>query len=513
MAEVLDEACRAFGVQRDTYGLKQVSLGKNPVLQPTATSGRLTDDLRRYKNKVIDTALPFRLTNLPNGAKLDLVVKSKSTGVVQVALNLPTPYNGRVPPNGRILKKFPSTFTIWQVLRQFEESDEAKKAKLNITDRGAPPTGSSGAGQLCYEAPVLSAMGRTLEGFQVFQQTLAQLGYNQGSVLMHLAFKQTNTTLAAAMEDISKHFKDTNTTTQIPEGNQSTTKDEPSSSKEPAVAAPEIPTGGQQPPLPAAESMDLDGSPGNSIEASPPPPSAPSASPRTESASGGEGITLQPIHIYQAPSSSTPAAAHAPFVESDFIPTVSDVQRLQSSLQKESLNKRLLSDKELHDEAAAHDAKIAAVRTLEVRARFPDNTAALYQVTQNTTAAELYAGVRAVMADSKRGFKLLLPPHTVIREDGTQRLIKTYQLTGKGVVVSLVWDDASQAGAGTPFLKESAAIAAEQIPVPNIPEGKEEKILGRAGGATTTRSGSGEGSSASDQLKKLGKFFKLPGKK
>jgi len=482
-------------------------------------STRLIDTFYRYKNKIIDTSLPFRLTNLPNGAKLDLVVKSKSAGVVQVALQLPAPYNGKVPPNGRILKKFPSTFSIWQVLRQFEESEEAKKAQLNITDRGVPQTVDSGAGQLYYEAPVLSAMGWTLEGFERFQQTLGQMGYNQGSVLMHLSFRQTDATLSAAMEDINKYFKETmvEIATQVKSESQSTPKEEPSSSTN-AVAstASGVSTSKQKDQQRFGDAMDLDDPPSNMPPIPPPvPPSGPPGNPSSEDAVAADtnSDSLEPVSIYQAPSSSTPVAASAPFVEADFVPTIADAQRHQVSLQKETANRRLLSDKELEEQAASHEAKIAAVKSIEVKVRFPDNTSALWRMTPNDTCAKLYSCVRSIMADSSRSFKLILPPKTIIRDDDTSRLIKTYELTGKGVLINLVTDDVSQADRGRPFLKESAAKAAQQIVVPDIPEGKEEKIGAQPGVSTAGRGAAADGGSTSDQLKKLSKFFKLPGKK
>ena len=50
-------------------------------------------------------------------------------------------------------------------------------------------------------------MGRDYATFTDLQKTLAQLGFNNGSVLLRLSFRTTDTPLEEAMELIEQYFK------------------------------------------------------------------------------------------------------------------------------------------------------------------------------------------------------------------------------------------------------------------------------------------------------------------
>ncbi|KAI4131652.1 MAG: hypothetical protein LQ347_002880, partial [Umbilicaria vellea] len=80
---------------------------------------------------------------------------------------------------------------------------------MNITARGAPniTNGESGAGRLFYETPVVQIIGRELSSFMDLQKTLAQLGFNSGSVLLRLSFRLSETPLEEAMGEIDQYFK------------------------------------------------------------------------------------------------------------------------------------------------------------------------------------------------------------------------------------------------------------------------------------------------------------------
>jgi len=58
----------------------------------------------------------------------------------------------------------------------------------------------------------------------------------------------------------------------------------------------------------------------------------------------------------------------------------------------------LLSDQELLEEAAERQAKLAAVKEVQVRVRFPDNTQATWKIHPDHTGEFLHNAVRAVMA-------------------------------------------------------------------------------------------------------------------
>ena len=177
LREILEEACKTRKLSPEEYTLKSQS------------------------NKPIDLSQPFRLSGLSAGAKLQLVQASKSPGVVSVALQLPESEGG-----GRLSDKFPSTTSIWLILRKYEDAVAGSQAqKLNLTQRGVP-SDDSGQGRLMYEQPCLNVLGRNLESFTDLQRTLAQLGLNGGSALMRLSFKRTEKPLEEAMGEISGYF-------------------------------------------------------------------------------------------------------------------------------------------------------------------------------------------------------------------------------------------------------------------------------------------------------------------
>lgn len=179
MRDVLEEACKARKWSPESYALK------------TAT------------NKTVDLSQPFRLSGLAGGAKLTLIQASRSPSVVNVALQLPEREGG-----GRLSDKFPSTTSLWLVLRKYEDAVAGQPPrKLNLTQRGVAPSQSAGSGRLEYEQPCLHLMGRNLESFVDLQKTLAQLGLNSGSVLIRLSFRSMGQPLEEAMQEIEQHFR------------------------------------------------------------------------------------------------------------------------------------------------------------------------------------------------------------------------------------------------------------------------------------------------------------------
>ena len=71
---------------------------------------------KRYKNLTLDSSLPFRFANIKVNSKLDLK-KNKSIQKdlnINIALQLD---NGQ-----RLTQSFPSSTTLWQILKAFEPS-------------------------------------------------------------------------------------------------------------------------------------------------------------------------------------------------------------------------------------------------------------------------------------------------------------------------------------------------------------------------------------------------------
>lgn len=392
---------------------------------------------------------------------MELVVKSNTPSAIQIALQLPQPEAKNIP-GGRLIKKFPSDMTIWQILRQFESGDANAGRNINITARGVARTsGGSGAGQLYYETPTLNIMGRDFSNLTDFQKTMSQLGHNSGSVLVRLTFRTTEKTLFDAMNDIGKYFKDTEAADRAAapaeEEVHYTDKAEPG------------------PDTPMADAPRIEEQVDESLQTSAAPEAAESSSERVETKSENP---LDPINVFLAPANDIPAAVNAPQEDVDFTPTVAHAQLHQARLQESSRNRRLPSDKELEQKAAAEEAKIASITSVLVRVRFPDNTSSDWQIDQSSTGAFLYNAVRHVMSTKDLPFHLVISGGTkVIKDDASEknRLVKAYKFAGR-VLVNLVWDDSvTKDLRKQPFLQSSTAKNAQEVRMPDLPTYVEEK--------------------------------------
>ncbi|KAL2885910.1 Tether containing UBX domain for GLUT4 [Ceratocystis lukuohia] len=465
LSDVLAEACKKFNISSDKYQL-------------------------RHNQKLVDLSSPFRQSKLTSGAKLDLVVKPKTPSIVSVAIQLPHPESTQIPA-GRIISKFPSTFTLWQVLRQVESGPANQGRTLRITDRATPISSTSGAGQLYYEMPTLNIMGREFTTFADFQKTLSQLGYNSGSVLMRLSFKVTDQPLFSAIEEINAYFKDAE------EKTDETTKHEQNGSQSPVLSP-------EDKDISTADTLK------NTIPIKPEPVESDTV-PKSE-AKGPDiqnlpADPLQPVGIFSAPTTSTPAAALMPVEDTDFIPTIAHAQSHQAQLMLQSQNKRLLSDLELEQKAAEKAAKLAATSTVSTKVRFPDNSSAQWNWGPNATGSMLHAAVRKQMANPSLAFRLVMMPGRTAILDDQKTLIKGYKLVG-GVVVTLLWDESVPKDARTKqFLTPEASQQAQKIVVPQPKELPESGLDNEK--PTIVQAPKKESSGGN----KVPKWFKLPGKK
>lgn len=483
LIDVLEEACRRLNLSSDKY-------------------------LVKHRQKTVDLSVPFRTSGLSPGAKLELVQKSKTPSAIQVALQVPPP-EGREIPGGRLIQKFPSDLTIWKVLRQFESGEASNGRNINITGRGiAQMSGDtgSGSGQLYYETPVLNIMGRELSTFVDFQKTLSQLGYNSGNVLIRLDYRKTDKTLYDAMTEIGQFFKDT--------------EDEGLKAEVPAAKVELAPEQGVQKPEQQAQRETEDSQmTDNQVERThDPAPIQQETEPKAANEdnmdidSSQPGDPLAPINVFLAPSGSTPAAALTPATDADFAPTIAHAQLHQARLQGDSRNKRLLSDRELEEKAAAEAARINAIKSILVKVRFPDNTSSDWEVSPSHSGQFLYDAVRHVMAHNNQPFHLVLPGTKIVIKDDpspSNGLIKAYKLSGR-TLINLVWDDAvPPAVRKEPFLKANIAQKGQRVKVPELiasNDQEEEVPLARPAQAEK-----GEGSEEKTG-KKIPKWLKL-GKK
>lgn len=423
-------------------------------------------------------------------------------------------------PGGRLTGKFASDFTIWKVLRQFESGASSGGHNLNITARGTAKGGSTsatkggGSGQLYYESPVLNIMGRELSNLEDFQKTLSQCGINSGSVLIRVSFQQTAKTLYEAMEHISQYLTEVE-----PEGEK---KEDPSPATAPetkggattveADSSANAPDNKAETALATNEVAQLLPNPEQPAEQQAATENAPES--MDVDSSTAPANRLEPVSVFSAPKGTTPAAALRQDSDSAFTPTLAHAQLHQARLQANSQNKRLKSDKELEADAAAEAARLATIKSVQIKVRFPDGTSAQWKFSPEDTGATLFRAVRGVMAHDTQPFRMVMPGAGAgaIRDaDGPKHtLVKGYGLRG-GVLVSLLWEDgASPAARRQPFLKKSVAGKAQQVVVPNMPVSGPETADKPAGPSVEKKEKS---DGLEGVVKKLPKWLKLPGKK
>ncbi|MCJ1261388.1 hypothetical protein MMC22_001252 [Lobaria immixta] len=474
LSDILQEACEKLGLDSSCYGLRSLDLSRS-----------------------------FRLSGLSSGAKLELVVLSRSPSVVSVALQVPNSEAQGIP-NQRLTDKFPSTTSLWIILRKFE-SDVSGNAgpQRNFTARAAPKMedGSTGGGRLFHETPVVQIMGRELASFTDLQKTLRELGCNSGSILLRLSFRITDTALEEAMEEIERYFKSVEmdesegayagsvaVNESMPEPNPSSTTDVDSEPSEepptPLIPQNEYGTTEHRTSTPPAPSNDLT----------------------------VQGPNHRSISVFAPPTSTTPHASLQPFNEQDYEPTIDHAKLHQSRLVSTSRNKRLPTDAEISAQQDAQRKKVAEVKEVEIKVRFPDQTQVVSTFLNVDTAIALYDFVKGLLENENEPFLLnftaMKGPKVVPREEEV-KLIGGLGMTGR-VLVNFIWDERATVEArGGNVLKAEFREQAREIKIKEVEavevEDQRDKIgqvLGR------DRDGEGKGKS-----KGIPKWLKLSGKK
>ncbi len=411
---------------------------------------------------------------------------------------------------GRLIDKFPSDTTLWLILRKFESKEGQN---LNFTARGVTKVengATTGAGRIFYEMPSLNIMGRDLSDFGGLQKTLAQLGFNQGSVAIRLGFKATEQPLEEAMKEIGQYFKEeaTQTSAEAPKEVETITdaiaklpSHEPEGSQDVDMA-----NAGEVATLSAPTTNDAT-----------PTPLTPAKRPAPESTGTSPAILgpdQRPIAVYAAPSGDTPKAALRPHNEDDFEPTIAHAKLHQSRLQESSINKRLPSDAEQEQAEKERAAKLAKKTSVNIKIRFPDQQSTISTFTASETGANLYEFVTGLILAEDQPFKLVYQnrgPQTVSRNE--KKLIKDLGFEG-AVVVHFLWEDAASDDARKgSVLKSQYVQVAKEIPVPEpaVEEAKEE------GDSSTIDKGKGKENSSGGGSKGgkggMPKWFKGLGKK
>lgn len=429
----------------------------------------------------------------------------------------------------RLTKKLPSDLTLWQVLRQFEGPDN----KVNITARATPQTSSgnhSGSGQLYYEKPVVNIMGREYSKQEDLLRTLSQCGINSGSMVLRVSFQKTDQTLYDAMQQVEQYLNQVKPG-EPEEARNKTSTTQPAAPATPAAVSPEE-TKEQESPAQLTQP--------ERVPVPEPTVSAPSEAPEPtvtqlnanedsgdpmevdqSTASAGDTTTdghLQPTAVFLAPTSSTPAAVKIHEDDAVYEPTIAHAQLRQQQLLQRAQNTRLKSDAELAEDAAREAERLAKITKVEVKVRFPDQTSAQWEIHPDWTGVTLYQAIREAMLHPEQPFKLVMSVTKTAIQENNRRLIADYRLKGRELL-NLVWEDGVPDKIRTaPFLKKSLASKAQDLKVPELPQ--YDKDDGPSDEPSSSKqppqkAQKGEHSSMDSELlkKKLGKLFKLPGKK
>jgi tether containing UBX domain for GLUT4 len=462
---------------------------KTPQLESCLT-------IRRHANKPVDLSRTFRQTGLTTGAKLELVVASRSPSVVSVALQIPEALASGVP-GGRLTDKVPSDTTLWRVLRKFESTEGQN---LNFTGRGVThlENGAAGAGKIVYEMPVLNVMGRELATFGDLQKTLAQLGFNSGSCLIRLNFKKTEQPLQEAMAEIEQYFKEKGPAEPEKNGAEAGPSQEVDSITEGISRIPsQEPTPSQDVEMASVEHPE---------QLQTTTPITPSKRPAPEVMPEPKqeeilGPNQRPISIYSPPSSDTPKAALIPHNEDDFEATIQHAKAHQQTLKNRSHNQKLLSDAEAERLEQEKAAKLAKMKGVKIKVRFPDQSSVVYDFTAADTGDDLYVSVTGVIIADDQPFKLVYSDKGVQTVPRSQRkLIKDLRFEGS-VLVNFVWEDTASDGSRKgQVLKPQYTQRMQALPIPEAKSVETEE----AGPSTSEKGKEKENSSGGAGLKLKG---------
>lgn len=299
-------------------------------------------------------------------------------------------------------------------------------------------SGASGSGRLNYEMPVITVMPGHKEqsSFVELQQTLSQLGFDSGSALLKLSFKNSGTPLEEAMAQISQYFKADEPAVTGAKAAHAATSSQSESLSDPDQAPPEAneTVAGEtvRNDEPEPEPMEVDTNTNPVAERVPEPevsthnpattnienisPSAALAAATSTAEASSEPPVSPPqpsglprnVQIFSAPTSSTPQAARNAFNESDYLPTIEHAKSHQAALLNKTRNQRLLSDKELEEQEKERQMKInaAAEKGGALRIRMPDGTLIQMDLTKADTADGLYEFVKSFLEKKNEPFKL-----------------------------------------------------------------------------------------------------------
>jgi tether containing UBX domain for GLUT4 len=445
----------------------------------------------------------MRYAGLSPGARLQLTLLSKSPSVVNVAIQLPDSSGGG-QVGQRLTDKFPSTTSIWMVLRKFEAGIAGRSSTTNLTGRGIAKgaDGNTGSGRLYYETPVISHQGRSWRSFTDLQKTLAQLGFTKGSVLFRVVFEATETPLEEAMQEIDYYFKAVNMEA-VPEVNPAMGAATEHQSQDTAFDLrrspdPEVE---QESTQPIVDDKTL-----ITTEASVKPERETDSEPALASI---PGVSSRPITVFSPPSSDTPQAARMRHNPQDFVPTIEHAKVHQALLNKASANRRLPSDSEVAVQHAEKAEKLAAVSRVDIKIRFPDQSSAVATFSKEDTTNDLFEYVKNLLANAAEPFGLQYTGNKGNKPlpKGDYKLIADMGMMNRVLVIVLWEEGASEAARKGKSLKAEVAAQSKEIHIQELPQ-----VVDDEPALKVSKNEDGEDKGKS-KVKGVPKWLKLPGKK
>lgn len=439
----------------------------------------------------MDLSRTFRFSGLPSGAQLELVQASRSAVPINVALQLP-PSEG----NSRLTTKFPSTTSVWQILRAFESGAAGSGPSRNFTQRGIAQTqkGAPDAGRLYYEMPVVNILGRELATFTDLQKTLVQLGVTSGSALLRLNFRNSGQPLEQAMVEISEYFQPSSgadpTVVQASDSQAQENLRPTSSSPAESTMVEQVssdsgqvsnevkPAAIEEAPLPQESEVE--------------PTQVSHHLPTTQQSTTTES-TDRALKIFLAPNVSTSPAAIQNHDESDYIPTIEQAKQHLARLNSAGRNQRLPSDAELAKREVDRQTRLNAVQRIKVRIRLPDQTSVETEFSNNDSGSDVYNFIRKLMTNGDVDFSLRYVNSNgahVSLIDGPQKLVTGNGWTGN-ILVNLVWGESVPAHVKQqPVLKDETRKQAVPLTVSSpAPEEKSQQTSGGFFGKSQDRDG------------------------
>ncbi|KAK9721800.1 hypothetical protein K7432_003122 [Basidiobolus ranarum] len=373
----------------------------------------------KYGKTNLDLSLSVRFANLPAGAKLELV-RIKATKIpteVNVALQM---------EEGRLIQKFPTSVSFWDVLLSFEASSNRNLTKKTVKPATGFSFGKSNKAEV-YLQPVCVYLNQEFGTISALKNTTLQsTGITSGNVLIRLIYRQTEKSLQDIEKECSSPILATNSTpTEVPADKTVQTSSQPvmqtsgpiqSQTIEPTQQLePQPPVQAQTKVPPKEETQPLPQSKrqfSNSLETA--LPSQSSATPQTSSIVEEKAQTqpqefTREVKVFR-PSSDENMAAKIELPDSFYELTPAELK----SIMNDQRTKRSLTDnaplktRQMREQEDLQRQR-RYPRTL-IRIRFPNRVQLQANFLSRQPISELISFVRESLKESEREFYLYVTP-------------------------------------------------------------------------------------------------------